>query len=112
MAEKKGYRDFDNQKQLRQSQEQENLTHLSGDESRDDRAEAANQISAMDVQTFLGGPFMHPMHDAAVDQQFAPRARRFAAGEQAGAEHSGDGEPPGRVRNALGENEVPPGQAT
>lgn len=109
MTERQGYEDFANQKQLRAGQDQDAIVHLSGDASRDDRVEVANQVSVMDVQPFLGFPFMHPMHDASIDQQLAPRALRHAA------ERQGDPEvyprSPGRVQNALGENEVPPGEA-
>ncbi len=109
MAERKGHVDFNNQKQLRLGRNQEAVVHLSGDTSRDDRVEAANQASVIDAQPFLGFPFMHPMHDAAIDQQLAPRAQRFQAAREGDPQVYGQS--PGRVQNALGANEVPPGQA-
>lgn len=70
--EDRTYQRFTNQKQLRAGESQENIVHLSGDESTDNRVEISSEESVVDLQKMLGGPFMHPMHDASADQQFAP----------------------------------------
>lgn len=70
--QQKGATGFDNQKQLRKGKSQASILHLSGDKSTDNRAEASSEVSVQEMQAMLGGPFMHPMHDASADQQFAP----------------------------------------
>jgi hypothetical protein len=70
-------RDFMNQKQLRESSHKQNVTNLSGDGAMDDRVDDEGPVqeehNALQIHRQLGGPFMHPMHDASLDEQFTDR---------------------------------------
>jgi|GEM_PF-3510636 len=69
-------RAFMNQKQLREGAHGQDVTNLSGDGAMDDRVDdegpAQEPHNAMQMHRQLGGPFMHPMHDAAIDEQLEP----------------------------------------
>lgn len=67
-------RAFMNQKQLREGSGNQDVTHLSGDASTDDRVDDEGPVqeahNALAMHRQLGGNFMHPMHDASIDDQF------------------------------------------
>ena len=82
--------DYDNQKQLRVSQQTEDVSVLSGDESTDNRVLETDMHQMLDDYVKLpgmAGTFMKPMHDASIDDQFAPRASEWAK------ENEGEREP-------------------
>lgn len=61
---------YDNQKQLRVSQEEGGLTALAGDESTDNRVVETDMNNYLDSELELPGmkgTFMKPMHDASYD---------------------------------------------
>ncbi|HYF96242.1 MAG TPA: hypothetical protein VD969_28875 [Symbiobacteriaceae bacterium] len=66
-----------NQKQLREGARGQNVTNLSGDGAMDDRVDDEGPVqeehNALQLHRQLGGPFMHPMHDASLDEQFTDR---------------------------------------
>lgn len=68
-------RTYMNQKQLREGANGQNVTGLSGDGPTDDRVDDEGPVqeahNALDMHRQLGGPFMHPMHDASLDEQFS-----------------------------------------
>lgn len=70
-------RAFMNQKQLREGSAGQDVTALSGDGPTDDRVDDHGPVqeahNALAMHRQLGGPFMHPMHDASIDQQFTER---------------------------------------
>jgi len=65
-------KEFTNQKQLRVAAEpNQSWSHLSGDESTDDRIDENDSEDNLPFRDSLplGWPFMHPMHDATADEQ-------------------------------------------
>ncbi|HWI62772.1 MAG TPA: hypothetical protein VNT75_13080 [Symbiobacteriaceae bacterium] len=70
-------RDYLNQKQLREGADGQNVTNLSGDGAMDDRVDDEGAVqeehNALQMHRQLGGAFMHPMHDASLDEQFTDR---------------------------------------
>ena len=69
-------RAYMNQKQLREGSGKQDVTNLSGDGATDDRVDDEGAVqeehNALRVHRQLGGPFMHPMHSASLDEQFEP----------------------------------------
>jgi hypothetical protein len=67
-------RAYMNQKQLREGSGGQNVTNLSGDGAMDDRVDDEGPVqeehNALQMHRQLGGLFMHPMHDASLDEQF------------------------------------------
>lgn len=69
-------RAYMNQKQLREGSDKQEVTNLSGDGATDDRTDDEGPVqeehNALQLHRQLGGAFMHPMHDASMDEQFEP----------------------------------------